>query len=815
MIVLAIALFMSALMTTVIFRQSAQATIQQEYEQLFGTDIGVIYNADPQKIQELDSQLTQSGAGRITVFGKVQEHEQDQPLFLGQMDENATQMRFIRATEGRLPEKPGELAIEQATYHSLNLDANIGDTVILPIRQGDDTVTQTTFTLVGILGNYLDNFQRVDGSKNTLVYRIPVLLTVQQPSDSVLYTNILLHEPSLAEQFGGEYVEDTTKTDYNNYIANEQYNLDFDTMPILVFFVIVMIFGISSIIVYTIRERQHYLKLLRCLGMNKGGGTLLIVLQGMALFLVAAVLSIGLSLLFSYGIYAFLQAFGKQMLYAVAWKPLLFVVTISGITTMAMFIVSSQFFLNKRPLETGTINYKKRKKTGRSTKSMGMLWKRTSKRGNKLQHVFTIVICAACLFVTAYGSFMSVFAPRVDIGSLEDWSEDYNIGVRGGTSNAENFHLSIPRKTGISQKDLDDIYATEGLSVNDARIYYISTQFFVYDPAQKDPRFDYFMDPQGDYRVLSEDITPQVKTALQLADAGEKDVLVQPYTRGMDYHTAVNTLNILDGEIDREKFLSGEGIIADQDFKVGESFTMVTPILKDETADPKSDDRFDFVISHPTVMAVYDNEMMSGFVISGEYMTDVDPDTRYSQVSITNENREDPEFTKKMDQKIERIVANSSYVLLRNIRLETEQYIQELRQGQIQTAISIIVFVTLIILAILLSTYVKVRSNMRSYILLRAIGADNSVITRLVRAEVSRLLIWGGSIGTLLGYATIVALAHDFLLDTPVMDLFALSLASVAVVFGALWFFTKIIIRKPCDMILEQTISEKINAVEL
>ncbi|MDR0286458.1 MAG: hypothetical protein LBI03_01940, partial [Clostridiales bacterium] len=51
-IVLTVSIFLSAFITTLIFRESFRATIEYGYTQIFGKDTGVIYNVDPNEIEK-------------------------------------------------------------------------------------------------------------------------------------------------------------------------------------------------------------------------------------------------------------------------------------------------------------------------------------------------------------------------------------------------------------------------------------------------------------------------------------------------------------------------------------------------------------------------------------------------------------------------------------------------------------------------------------------------------------------------------------------------------------------------------------------
>lgn len=99
-----------------------------------------------------DEQLRASGLfdqlGHIAVTAMVG----DTDVALGYYDEVAGQLMFRRLTEGRMPEKPGEIAAERSALDRLELEsAAPGDTLTWTMHPLEGEAEQRTYTLVGIL----------------------------------------------------------------------------------------------------------------------------------------------------------------------------------------------------------------------------------------------------------------------------------------------------------------------------------------------------------------------------------------------------------------------------------------------------------------------------------------------------------------------------------------------------------------------------------------------------------------------------------------------------------------------------------------
>ena len=99
-----------------------------------------------------DNQLRRSGffreIGHVTVNAAVE----GRPVCAGYYDETAGRLLNRTMKEGRLPEKPGEIAAEQSALIRMDLDAaKTGDTLTLTMTPYCGVSEEKQFTLVGIL----------------------------------------------------------------------------------------------------------------------------------------------------------------------------------------------------------------------------------------------------------------------------------------------------------------------------------------------------------------------------------------------------------------------------------------------------------------------------------------------------------------------------------------------------------------------------------------------------------------------------------------------------------------------------------------
>ncbi len=122
---------------------------QQEKEEHLGKmDCFVTAGADL-----TDQDLFKTGyfaeLGHVYLTGEVEEVG----LHTGWYDADGLRILNRVPTEGRLPGKPGEVALEKSAYLLLCPETQIGETISLTIRPLDGVAETRTFTLTGLLGD--------------------------------------------------------------------------------------------------------------------------------------------------------------------------------------------------------------------------------------------------------------------------------------------------------------------------------------------------------------------------------------------------------------------------------------------------------------------------------------------------------------------------------------------------------------------------------------------------------------------------------------------------------------------------------------
>lgn len=120
--------------------------------------------------------------GHVTVVGQAENAD----LYLGYADETGYDLLNYRLLEGRMPEAPGEIALEQSALLALDEALALGDTVSMTVVPVDGTGEGRSFTLVGILREKTEYLQMTYGSilfsDNPVMAFPSILLSSQEPA---------------------------------------------------------------------------------------------------------------------------------------------------------------------------------------------------------------------------------------------------------------------------------------------------------------------------------------------------------------------------------------------------------------------------------------------------------------------------------------------------------------------------------------------------------------------------------------------------------------------------------------------------------
>ncbi len=137
-----------------------QAYLDRRFETIGYLDIVILDNENPDIVTEEAVLETGDYArlGHAYISGVVTNRN----VYVGYYDEVGAALLNLSAKEGRMPEKSGEIAMEQSAMDVLSGDWTIGDKVELDITPIDGAEENRQYTLVGILPERSMHLERID-----------------------------------------------------------------------------------------------------------------------------------------------------------------------------------------------------------------------------------------------------------------------------------------------------------------------------------------------------------------------------------------------------------------------------------------------------------------------------------------------------------------------------------------------------------------------------------------------------------------------------------------------------------------------------
>lgn len=732
--VLCASLFFSALLTVFLYRDCAEATFQKDFQEEYGTDAAILYNVNPQRAQSEAAAIRSSGSGIIRVTRKLAAKEDETPIYFGSMDENALKLRSILLSSGRFPKTSGEIAVEENTLAALG-GAKLGESVTLTFS---DSETPKSYRLVGVLKDYIVKWQGLDGCMSSVLTPPPTVITAPG-SGPVLYEHVVCAKAPASgayfgDNLGGKAVPNAeASSSYGDMaLSSKRVLLNWETYPLMAFFIVVTVFGLLSLVKYAAQTRENELCLLRNLGMKRSRRTRLYYFQGLVLFLPALLLSLVISPLFCMGMTAFYSFTRSTMAVSFRWQSFLFAGGLNFAAAVFVLIFQQSALRRRRKAEQEVPEGRH----GRRYRDCAELWGYACRKQNRSQRATTAFLVAFCTALAAFGAFQSYLFPYEQYqAAASKETFDYRLYVGGGSSSFKNYGIALPRKMGVSEKDLETLSHTEGLQVNNAEVGSMTSQFFLMKQNNKNKYLQSL--PKGYHN--SNIFTSEETDAVRQAGGETGDCMVKVPVRGLNWDSVLrNFPSFISGALHKEQFLDGSEILApDTSCKVGDTFTMITPLVDDGAVNEDISGRVTFHVTHVTVAATYHPGKGGdgGIVLSGEYIMKIDPSARYDVVELTNLRKDNAKASAKIKQVVARVAAGSRFVTMKDLIRERQDYTAMQRAMQTQTAVCVFAFLIIVLLAFAFSISVDVETNLRSYLLMRSIGA---------RWELIRHLLWKG-----------------------------------------------------------------------
>jgi ABC-type antimicrobial peptide transport system permease subunit len=175
LLITAIVLAIYFVSTMLLFASTMFTSLEERHYQRMGEQDAIIFDVKDAPLDELivDGTLSEYGTAEILGYVLPDGENKGGGFSIAIFDDTALALARKDTIEGRLPEKEGEIALEQSMLARLRTDAGVGDTIVLTLMIPDgtgfmDSPIQKSYTLVGILTDKLIYLNRINF--NTPVY---------------------------------------------------------------------------------------------------------------------------------------------------------------------------------------------------------------------------------------------------------------------------------------------------------------------------------------------------------------------------------------------------------------------------------------------------------------------------------------------------------------------------------------------------------------------------------------------------------------------------------------------------------------------
>lgn len=150
-----------------LFASTMLTSLQEQHYRRLGEQDAIVFNCKEAPLEDLVTKGILAGYGTAEILGYVLPDGESMSggFSLAVFDETALALARKDTLEGRLPERKGEVALEQSALARLRTGAGVGDTLTLTILVPDgtgflDAPAQKSYTLVGVLADQLIHLDR-------------------------------------------------------------------------------------------------------------------------------------------------------------------------------------------------------------------------------------------------------------------------------------------------------------------------------------------------------------------------------------------------------------------------------------------------------------------------------------------------------------------------------------------------------------------------------------------------------------------------------------------------------------------------------
>lgn len=463
----------------VFFVSSAVTSAIETHNYLYGKQENIMVNTIKNETTEelLDSNGITYGYAHVVGKIAAEEGEITAGTYVGWLDSEAKEIYYQSISEGRMPEKENEIAIEKSALRRLNVDYKLNDKICFDfyIKNADtekEKAIKKEYTLVGILNDKRSNIENqtyssdidipaafvVDNTQVELGGKEALHLFLLEVPEGFMHKYIELVRPLRKNYYSNDGMGWYTTGGYEvSYTIADTFGINAPYLLILVFVAVLAIasnVGIVNAFSTSLKERKRQIGLLRSVGATKRQIIKLYGKETLILCLVCTPISIFISVV---AVTLSIKVFGEGFIFKPSWwvLPLSALLSIL-IVTLSSFIplFSASRITPMQAIRNISLNRKiktKKIKTQKEYNTAKLLASRNIKL-YKSKQILTSIILAIAVFGSLFGF------------SLAGGIKEENVLLRADYEITSDMDYASKRianydwfRYGISENDIQEI----------------------------------------------------------------------------------------------------------------------------------------------------------------------------------------------------------------------------------------------------------------------------------------------------------------------------------------------------------------------
>ncbi|MBQ2903843.1 MAG: ABC transporter permease [Clostridia bacterium] len=532
------------------------------------------------------------GFAYIIGYGYTDEKSPEQGTSVARLDDKAEEISYIKAKEGRMPEKKGEIAIEYDALNRLGLFySEIGDKITLKFRIADGEnylyeETEKTYTLVGKLWDKRPNIEYNYGDRS---FYPSAVVSSEETVDlggkenilcflTIKNANLPLDSFMEAAKNAGIEVDgnfdnyNCILTTSNRWYFSEKHDIQSSIILAIILSVVLMIAsctGIVNAFNTNLLERKKQIGMLRAVGATKRQ---IIKIFGREAFLIAAVTT-PVSLAVSYfSVKSIIGAMGDNFVFIPEWWVLIVCGLFGVVCVMAAAFIPLYIASRVSPMQAirnTELMRKVKNKRIRSKKEFNapkLIAKRNLVFYRKKQAAVSVILIATIVF-TSLGFSLLSYTLKYDMGPHQPG--DYHIQNQTGYSRSVNIRSSKGFSENDRQEILSHLYVSDIVGRKEAYVHILTDEYTDYmrvvdytdsirfetDGGMFNRSFEEYLNVYGktEYEFYS-NIRKELGYSEHLFPAEISSFELSDFLQGMENA-------VYEGEINIDKLNSGEEIV--------------------------------------------------------------------------------------------------------------------------------------------------------------------------------------------------------------------------------------------------------------